>query len=84
MSPAQFPWYVLWILPLAALRPSYGWHVAAALMPIYYSAFHFIARDAYAIYETWIVWLIWIPVWSVLALELWRGWSPVDRTGLRA
>ena len=67
-SPAQFPWYVLWVLPLATIHIVQGWHLAAALMPIYYMAFHFEARAMGPVYDTWIVCLIWLPVW----LALWR------------
>jgi hypothetical protein len=72
LSPAQFPWYVLWVLPLAVIRPGLGWHVAAALMPIYYTAFHFIARGSYATYGTMVIWLLWVPIWLALAADVWR------------
>ncbi len=71
-SPAQFPWYVLWVLPLAALVRGTGWHVAAALMPIYYIAFHFIVIDQPQIYSSFIVWLLWIPIWIALVVDGWR------------
>ena len=72
LSPAQFPWYVLWALPIATLHPGIGWHVAAAVMPIYYTAFHFQRQGSYAVYETWIVWMIWFPVWIALLADSWQ------------
>lgn len=80
LSPAQFPWYVLWVLPLATLNPGIGWHVAAATMPLYYSAFHFVARKNLPFFETWIVWLIWVPIWLALASDYRR--NSRSQTGL--
>jgi alpha-1,6-mannosyltransferase len=72
LSPAQFPWYVLWVLPLAVLQPGFAWHVAAALMPLYYSAFHFRAVGSYPLFETYVVWVLWLPIWGALAVDWWR------------
>ena len=70
-SPAQFPWYILWVLPLAILTPGRGWFVAAATMPIYYASFYFLARGSYHGAEPWICGLIWLPVWLTLLWD-WR------------
>ncbi|MFM9939138.1 MAG: glycosyltransferase 87 family protein [Hyphomicrobiaceae bacterium] len=72
LSPAQFPWYVLWVLPLATLTAGWGWHVAAAVMPLYYSAFHFQTTGTFWIYEAALVWVLWLPIWLVLAWDVWR------------
>ncbi len=70
-SPTQFPWYVLWVLPLAVVQPrAKAWFVAAALMPIYYMAFHFNVRGQGALYADWIVWIIWLPVWLVMIRDI--------------
>lgn len=39
LSPAQFPWYVVWMLPLAALLGHRALLLAAATMPIYFLFF---------------------------------------------
>lgn len=72
-SPAQFPWYLLWVLPLAVLHGRIGWQIGAALMPLYYTAFHFRARGDFSTHEAIVVWLIWVPIWLALAAETW-GW----------
>jgi alpha-1,6-mannosyltransferase len=77
LSPAQFPWYTLWVLPLAAVQPGRGWHVAAALMPLYYSAFHFRVAGDFTTYETYVVWVLWVPVWLALARDAWAHDRPV-------
>ena len=81
LSPAQFPWYVLWVLPLAVLRPGLGWLLAAALLPLYYAVFHAIAHGHYPAGTAWIVWTIWLPVWVMLGLDCWREFT---RGGVRA
>jgi hypothetical protein len=69
LSPAQFPWYVMWTIPFAVFRPT--WSVAAmtALVPLYYLSFYFIARGQYGIFSHAIVWAIWCPVWLAVAVE---------------
>ena len=69
LSPAQFPWYFLWVLPLLACRPSPALLLATATLPLYYSAFYFLARDNYEVFKETIVWFVWIPVWLALAYE---------------
>jgi hypothetical protein len=39
LSPAQFPWYAVWFLPLAALARNGPLLLASALLPVYYLFF---------------------------------------------
>lgn len=39
LSPAQFPWYAAWFLPLAALAQSWPLLLASATLPVYYTFF---------------------------------------------
>ncbi len=71
VSPAQFPWYFLWVLPFLVLRPVFGLLLATATLPLYYSAFHFMSRGSLSLYSDGFVWLVWIPVWVALAIEFW-------------
>ncbi|RME94999.1 MAG: DUF2029 domain-containing protein, partial [Alphaproteobacteria bacterium] len=70
LSPAQFPWYYLWVLPLLALRPVPGLLLAGATLPLYYSAFHFLAHGSYTDFTRYVVWIIWLPVWGVLLRDI--------------
>ncbi len=70
LSPAQFPWYYLWVLPFLALRPVPGLLLLTVTLPFYYSAFYFLSHDAYTVFKHGLVWLIWLPVWGVL---IWEG-----------
>ena len=70
LSPVQFPWYFLWVLPLLALRPVPGLLLATVTLPLYYAAFYFLARDTYAVFTGVIVWFIWVPVWAMLLFDV--------------
>jgi len=70
VSPAQFPWYMLWTLPFLPFAPRLGVMLMAVLTPLYYLSFHFGALNLYAIFRDRVVWVIWVPIWIVLAAEL--------------
>lgn len=72
-SPAQFPWYMIWTLPFVVFAPRWGVVAMAVFLPIYYASFHFSAIDAFPVFRDRVVWLIWLPIWALLALEAWRG-----------
>ena len=78
LSPAQFPWYAVWYAPFLAFRPWAGMLLLAATMPLYYTFFHFAARDQVEIFHEVVVWIIWVPVWFALLIEAIRA-----RTGAR-
>ncbi len=61
LSPAQFPWYVLWFMPLAALLQCWPLLLASVTLPIYYLFFPQVAFLHAA------------PVWASL---LWQGFAP--------
>lgn len=79
LSPAQFPWYLIWLLPFCAARPQYGPLVATVLMPIYYVSFYYLARDNYETFPKVIVWGLWLPVWAAFAVDFRRRFLPIDR-----
>jgi hypothetical protein len=70
LSPAQFPWYMIWMMPFLAFRPYWGLLATTVTVPLYYTAFHFLARGRYDVFVHWIVWGIWAPVWLLLAAEV--------------
>ncbi|MDA0578699.1 MAG: hypothetical protein O3B24_11450, partial [Verrucomicrobia bacterium] len=69
LSPAQFPWYSIWMLPFLALRPRLSLMLLFVLLSLYGLRFHFDARDRVAIFDHGIVWLEYVPVWGLLAWE---------------
>lgn len=70
MSPSQFPWYAIWMLPFVVVRPWLGLLAVTALVPVYYVQFYYQAIDAYEVFRDRVVWMIWLPVWVLL---LWEG-----------
>jgi alpha-1,6-mannosyltransferase len=73
LSPAQFPWYFLWALPLLACFPSPAMLSLSATLPLYYTAFHFHAHGAPEFFAGHMVWFIWLPTWGLLLWEA-RHW----------
>ncbi len=72
MSPTQFPWYFIWMLPFLAIRPRASLLLLTVLLPLYYLRFYFAARGSVGTFDYGIVWLEFVPVWLLLAWE-WLG-----------
>lgn len=70
LSPAQFPWYIVWVQPFLVLVPVKGLLLASALMPLYYVSFYFSAIEQYWVFRDVIVWAIWLPVWLLIARQV--------------
>jgi hypothetical protein len=75
-SPVGNPWYLGWVLPLAALRGSLAWPLVAGGAIGYY-AYHF--EGGYLFAAAWVPggsldvrWLEYLPGYGMLVLELWR------------
>lgn len=69
LSPAQFPWYYLWVVPFLVIRPRLSLLLLTGLLPLYYLRFYFNARDNVGLFDYGIVWLEYIPVWGLLIWE---------------
>ena len=67
-SATVYPWYLLWVLPWAALQRRRSWLLLAALLPLSYVP-QFLDVDLFPA----IFCAIWLPFFIVLALE--RLWS---------
>ena len=81
LSPAQFPWYLIWVLPFMTIFPVYGVLILTATIPLYYTAFYLYPRELNYIFSNAIVWIIWIPAWIQLTVQVYsnglRGYAPV-------
>ena len=73
VSPAQFPWYFIWVLPFLALRPVMPLILLTVLLPVYYLRFYCVAHGWTAVFDTWIVWIEYVPVWVLLVWVWWKG-----------
>lgn len=69
LSPTQFPWYYLWAVPLLAIRPRLSLLMLGVLLPLYYLRFHFKARGGAEIFDTYVVWFEYVPVWILCLVE---------------
>lgn len=59
LSPTQFPWYYLWMLPLLAAAPRLSLLTYTALLPLYYFHYDF----------PWIVWVEHLPILAWFLIE---------------
>ncbi len=67
-SATVYPWYLLWVLPTAALRQRRAWLLLSGLMPLSY-----LPQFAGVDLMPWIFAAIWVPFFATLALD--RRWS---------
>ena len=82
LSPTQYPWYWLWLLPLLALRPSPALLVLTATLPLYYLRFPMRELGWSAWFHHGVVWLQFLPAYALLAREARRRVrSTKDRQG---
>jgi hypothetical protein len=70
VSPTQFPWYFLWLLPLLALEPVWPLLAMTVTLPLYYLRFYYLGVDEVRYFDNVIVWLEWVPVWVALLIWL--------------
>ena len=69
LSPTQFPWYYIWLLPLLALSPRPSYLILTAFLPLYYLKFHFDARDSIETFHHVVVWIEFTPAILLLIYE---------------
>ncbi|MEO1162075.1 MAG: hypothetical protein AAFW74_16795, partial [Pseudomonadota bacterium] len=73
LSPVQLPWYFIWIAPFLCIFPYRGLLLMTLTFPLYYA---FFKLTAVGTDETWLlalVWIMWLPVWLLLAYDWWTG-----------
>lgn len=81
LSPAQFPWYALWLTPFLAVRPRASLLLLTVLTPMYYLRFYFQAVGRVDVFDHGVVWLEFTPIWL-----WWLGetiWRRVKRTSIQ-
>ena len=74
LSPAQFPWYGIWFLPLAALLGNWPLLLASALLPFYYVFYADWVLDGGSVFFYRIAFIHSLPVLAWLLYDaLWRA-----------
>lgn len=84
LSPVQFPWYAIWTIPFAAFHPRLSLLAMTIFLPLYYSSFHFLARDAYTTFSGAVVWAIWTPISLAVVVDWLSRGHRAARISLRA
>ena len=72
MSPAQFPWYFLWVAPFLAVYPLYSLCLMVPMLAFYYFGFYLMVHD---LSESWrfpVVAMSWIPPLLLLIFDFKR------------
>ncbi|NJL30461.1 MAG: glycosyltransferase family 2 protein [Phycisphaerales bacterium] len=70
LSPTQFPWYWLWLLPLLALVPLWSLLAFTLTLPVYYLYLPLHALGQTVWFDRGLVWLQFVPIWMLLFFEL--------------
>jgi hypothetical protein len=71
LSPTQYPWYYMWLLPFLALNPNAPLILYTALLSLYYLRPYFTSRSMTSIFDYGIVWLEHGPVLVLLIRQWW-------------
>ncbi len=69
LSPTQFPWYYVWLVPFLAFELRVSLLLLTPLLPIYYLRFDMNA----SLFDNGVVWAEYVPVWCLLGWEWWAG-----------
>jgi len=69
LSPTQYPWYALWLVPFLATGRPVVWPLIALVLtlPLYFLRFPLMVQDRDEVFEHWIVTIEFLPIWLALA-----------------
>jgi len=73
VSPTQFPWYYVWILPFLCAAPRPSLLALTVMLPMYFLKFHYAARDNEFFFHYRLVWVEYAPVFFLLGMEAWSA-----------
>lgn len=77
LSPTQFPWYYIWLLPFLTIQPKFSLLALTPLLSLYYLRYYFAALGNVQLFDYGIVWLEFIPIWILLIWESFAKNSPI-------
>lgn len=69
ISPTQFPWYFVWLIPFLTFKPKMSLLILTALIPMYYLRYYFEPRGNLNLFIYGVVWFEFVPVWILLLTD---------------
>ncbi len=69
LSPTGYPWYYVWVLPFLCAVPVRGLLLLGVVLPFYYLRFDMDQWGYVDVFDQWIVWLEFGPVFALLAFD---------------
>jgi hypothetical protein len=70
LSPTLFPWYFAWLIPFLVFYPIKPLFLLTLLSPVYYIRFYFFSLNRVELFDNYIVWIQYLPVWALIAYQL--------------
>lgn len=80
VSPAQFPWYCLWVMPFMVFFPLWGLALLVPMMALYYLGFALMTAGIFESYRLALALVLWLPIWVVLWFEARKAWRERHET----
>ena len=75
-SPTIHPWYVIWLLPFAALRGNSSFLTLSGCIFFGYWGLGEYQRSGVWPQPSWVLLAIWLPVWTLLGFQLYKKGLP--------
>lgn len=72
-SPTAYPWYYVWVLPFLCIVPNRGLLLLGVMLSFYYLRFDMVEWGNAHLFDKWIVWLEFGPVFALLAYDWLTG-----------
>ena len=69
LNPTGYPWYYVWVLPFLCAVPVRGLLLLGVVLPFYYLRFDMDQWGYVDVFDQWIVWLEFGPVFALLAFD---------------
>lgn len=72
IGPTQFPWYYTWMLPFLVVVPRFSLLFLTVLLPLYYLRYYLEPMGMLDVFNNYVVWVEFVPVWILLIIEMFR------------
>lgn len=76
LSPTQFPWYYVWLVPFLVVRSRLSLALFTILLPLYYVRYYLGAHARVDLFNRFVILVEHLPVWLLLAWEWLKNKSP--------